>query len=74
MLENLNKILSKIPLNGKKTITGILVSVVVLIFPDFPQDTFSQAIELIIQIIGLLGNLLTLIGLLHKWVKIKLGY
>lgn len=68
MLALLNRLLSKVPGNGKKTIIGIVLSAIALAWPDFPlsEGHVNQVLEAV-------GTLYLIVGLLHKWIKAKLA-
>lgn len=74
MLEKLNKILSKLPFNGKKTGIGVALSAILFFFPDFPLSELQidQVIADCLKIAEYFGNLYVVLGVLHKWVKAKL--
>ena len=67
MLELFNKLLSKLPLNGKKSIVGALLAALVWAFPHFPLG--QEHLE---KIVEYSGYFYLIVGLLHKWIKSKL--
>ena len=66
MLAKLNDILSKLPLNGKKSVIGVISSVLLFALPDFPIAELNKLLEALA-----LGYASA--GLLHKYVKKKIG-
>lgn len=73
MLDLFNKVLSKLPANGKKTYIGIVVSLLALLFPDFPlnETQIDEVIKSFLKIVELGGNIYLVLGVLHKWIKAK---
>jgi hypothetical protein len=73
MLKYLNDLLKLLPFNGKKTIIGIVLSLVAVVFPDFPlnESHLTDFINAIYKISEYFGPIYLVIGLLHKWIKAK---
>jgi len=68
MMTILNNFLSELPFNGAKTYIGVILSVFAYFYPDLPREELSN---LLIEIIGSIGNVLLALGLIHKYVKAK---
>jgi len=73
MLDLLNKILSKLPFNGKKTGIGLVLSALMFFFPDFPlgEAQIDEVVKSFLKIVELGGNIYLVLGVLHKWIKTK---
>lgn len=73
MLKILNKALSYLPFNGKKSLVGLILSLIAIVFPDFPleESHINGVINAFHSITEFLGPIYLVIGLLHKWIKAK---
>ena len=68
MLSIFDDILAKLPGNGRKTLIGGLISAVLFFFPDFPLNE-----DLAGQLAQSFGVVYLALGLLHKWIKARIG-
>ncbi len=73
MVKILNDLLSKLPFNGKKSVVGVILSIIGYAFPDFPlnEGTVLAAVEAFQKLSEYAGPIYLAIGLLHKWIKTK---
>lgn len=62
MISILDKLLSKLPGNGWKSVVGFILTYIPFVFPGFPVGTAQTLIEQI-------GEVLLTLGILHKAVK-----
>lgn len=62
MLAILDKLLSKLPGNGKKSILGFILMYLPVVLPGFPVGEIDN-------LINIAGQALLSIGLIHKAIK-----
>lgn len=74
MLNLLNKLLSKLPANNYKTIIGAVITGLCLLFPDFPKNDLGDVGSLVSKVISDVGQVILVVGVLHKFIKAKLKF
>lgn len=68
LFNELNKLLSKLPFNGKKTGIGIVLSIIAFFLPDFPINEVE-----VTKVLEAFGVIYAVLGVIHKYIEIKLS-
>lgn len=67
----LNNLLSKIPLNGYKSVIGVILTACGYFWADFPREELGDVSGLAQKVVEVGGQVLLVVGVIHKFVKAK---